>query len=156
MFILAEEPKDSNMNKISETKTSKDNSSGAANAMNNKNKSSKHKKNYQKSNTNPSTNTNSSMKCTCCGQDGNCAMKCFKKPQRESWKGNPENPIGSKNINLMILTLQKRNNLKNSKHGVKSSGGMVTISPETQRWKMLNEDKKKKEFNDEVEKTQST
>ena len=38
VFILSEERKNSNMNKISENKKSKDNSSGAANAGNNKNK----------------------------------------------------------------------------------------------------------------------
>ena len=40
-FILAEERKASNMNKTSDTKKSKDNSNGAANAGNNKYKYSK-------------------------------------------------------------------------------------------------------------------
>ena len=44
------------MNKISETKKSKGNSSGVDNAGNNKNKESKHKKKYQQINTNSSTN----------------------------------------------------------------------------------------------------
>ena len=66
------------MNKISETKKSKNNSSGAANAGNNKNKESKQKKKYQQINTNFSVNKNLSMKCTYCGQDGHFAIKCFK------------------------------------------------------------------------------
>ena len=47
VFILAEERKASNMNKSSETKMSKDNSSWAANTGNNNNKESQKKKKDQ-------------------------------------------------------------------------------------------------------------
>ena len=61
-FILAEERKSIKINKSSETKNPKDNSSGATNPGNNKNKESMQKKNYQQSNTNSSINKNSSLK----------------------------------------------------------------------------------------------
>ena len=76
-FILAEEIKSSQMNKSSETKKSKDNSSGVANGGNNNNKESKQKGKYQQSNTNSSANIKKSVKCTYCGQDGHFAIKCF-------------------------------------------------------------------------------
>ena len=52
------------MNKISEIKKSKYNSSGADKNGNNTNEESKQKKKYQKSNTNYRVNTKSSIKCT--------------------------------------------------------------------------------------------
>ena len=81
VFMLSEERKDSKMNKISETKKSKENSSGAAKAVNNTNKWSRQNKKDQQSNTNSSVNKNSSIKCTYCGQDDHFAIKCFKNPQ---------------------------------------------------------------------------
>ena len=84
------------MNKISETKKSKNKSSGAANAGINKNKDSNQKKKGQQSNTNSSANKHSSTKCTYCGQDGHFIIKCFQKPQGESYKGNPVNWTGGK------------------------------------------------------------
>ena len=86
------------MNKISETKKSKNNSSGAANAGNNKNKESKQKKKYQQINTNFSVNKNLSMKCTYCGQNGHFAIKFFKNQQGESYKVNPASLISGKKM----------------------------------------------------------
>ena len=68
------------MNKISETKKSKDNNCGSSNAGNNKNKKSIQKEKEQQSNNNYSVNKNSSMKCTYCRQDGHFTIKCFKYP----------------------------------------------------------------------------
>ena len=95
-FILAEEIKANKINKILETKNSKDNISGAANVGNNKNKESKNNKKYQKSNNNSRVNKNSSMKCTYYGQDGHFAIKCFKKQQVKSYKGKPASLTGGK------------------------------------------------------------
>ena len=50
-FILGEERKASKTNKSSEIMKSKDNSSGTANAGNNKNKESNQKENYHNNNT---------------------------------------------------------------------------------------------------------
>ena len=61
-FILAEEIKANKINKILETKNSKDNISRAANVGNNKNKESNNNKKYQKGNNNSRVNKNSSMK----------------------------------------------------------------------------------------------
>ena len=83
------------MNKISETKKSKYNCSGAANAGNNKNKYSKHKKKDQKSN-NKYINNNFPVKCTYCRQNGHFAIKCFKHPQGKSYKGKPKHLSSSK------------------------------------------------------------
>ena len=94
MFILAEERKTSKTNKRLETKKSKDNSSGAANSGNNTNKDSKQKKKYHQSNTNSSANKKPSAKCTYYGQDGQFAIKFFKPPQGESYKGKPVNWTG--------------------------------------------------------------
>ena len=100
-WIISEEWKASNPNKISETDKPKDNSSWERNSGNNKNKGSNQKKKYQQNNTNPSVNKNSSMKCTYFGQYGHFAIKCFKNPQGESYKGKVENPTGGIKVNLM-------------------------------------------------------
>ena len=63
------------MNKISETKRSKDNCSRAANAGNNKNKEYNRKKKDRQSNTKSSANKNLSVKCTYFIQDGHFADK---------------------------------------------------------------------------------
>ena len=113
MFILAEEIKARKLNKSSETKKSKYNSYEAASAGNNKNKWSNKKKGHQQSNTNSRVNKNSSMKCTYCGQDVHFAMKCFKNPQGDSYKGKTAISTGGKNVNLMTWTLQRQNNFNN-------------------------------------------
>ena len=84
------------MNKISETKKSKYNCSGAANAGNNKNKYSKQNKRDQQSNKKSIFNKNMSMKCTYYGQDGHFTIKCFKNLQGESYKGKPVISTGGK------------------------------------------------------------
>ena len=87
------------MNKISETKKSKDNISGTANAGNNKNKESNQNKKDHKSNNNSIVNKNLSMKCTYFRQDGHFVIKCFKNPQGESYKRKPANLTGDENFN---------------------------------------------------------
>ena len=62
------------MNKIPETKKSKDNISWAANTRNNKDKDFKEKKKYQQSNNNSSANKNLSAECIYCGQDGHFSI----------------------------------------------------------------------------------
>ena len=93
VFILDEERKFSKMNKSSETKKSKYNSSGVVNTVNNNNKES-----HQKKNTNIVITTiaaiKKSLKCTYCGQGGHFVIKCFKNSQGESYKGKPASSTG--------------------------------------------------------------
>ena len=77
VLTLSEEIKASQMNKNSETKNSNDNSSGAANTVNNKTKDYNQKKKDHQSSNNSSTNNYFSAKCTCWGQDGHFSIKCF-------------------------------------------------------------------------------
>ena len=90
------------MNKSSENKKSKDNSSIAANAENNKYKESNQKKKDQQSSNKSTVNKNSPMKCTHCGQDGHFAIKCIKKPQGGATKVNQRIRLVVKNVNLTI------------------------------------------------------
>ena len=137
-FILAEGIKASQMNKISETKKSKDNSSVAANAVNNKYKESKQNKKDQKINTNSTINKNVPMKCTHCGHNVPFVIKFFVKTQGGSYKGKPVNYIESKKRQFNAMNAAEAEKSKQFKAYCEIQGRVVTIPPDPQRWKMSN------------------
>ena len=78
------------------------------------------------------------MKCTYCGQDGHFAIKCFRNPQGESYKGKPASWAGVKKLQFNDMNATEAELKKNSNHDLKARGSTVIISPEPQRRIMLN------------------